>query len=154
MKDALEDLVEAGKLSREMADAVRPYDIYAFAQTELAKRMTRAASKGELRTEQPFVIQVPARLLELGYTSGEPVLVQGIIDAWFCEDGEIVVVDYKTDYVTKGTQLLEKYGRQLDYYELALGKLTGKRVKEKVIYSFCLKESISVETRGGKCKWQ
>ena len=148
VKKALEELVEAGKLSREMADAVRPYDIYAFARTELAGRMDKAAARGELHTEQPFVIQVPARLLELGFTSGEPVLVQGIIDAWFYEDGEIVVVDYKTDYAKDAAQLAEKYGRQLDYYELALEKLTGSRVKEKVIYSFCLKESIFLQ------KWE
>ncbi len=148
VKKALEDLVEAGKLSREMADAVRPYDIYAFARTELARRMERAAVRGELHTEQPFVIRVPACSLELGYTSEEPVLVQGIIDAWFYEDGEIVVVDYKTDYVTDTHQLLGKYGKQLDYYELALEKLTGSRVKEKIIYSFCLKESIFLEKRG------
>ncbi len=148
VKKALEELVEAGKLSREMADAVRPYDIYAFARTELAGRMDKAAARGELHTEQPFVIQVPARLLELGFTSREPVLVQGIIDAWFYEDGEIVVVDYKTDYAKDAAQLAEKYGRQLDYYELALEKLTGSRVKEKVIYSFCLKESIFLQ------KWE
>ena len=32
----------------------------------------------------------------------------------------------------------------LDYYEIALERLTGKRVKEKVIYSFCLKSEIPV----------
>ena len=40
---------------------------------------------------------------------------------------------------------LEKYKKQLDYYEIALKRLTGKRVKEKVIYSFCLKSEIPVE---------
>ena len=59
-----------------------------------------------------------------------------------------MVVDYKTDYAKDAAQLAEKYGRQLDYYELALEKLTGSRVKEKVIYSFCLKESIFLQ------KWE
>lgn len=66
--------------------------------------------------------------------------MQGIIDAFFEEDGEIVLVDYKTDFVKKGDskKLLEKYGQQLDYYARALESITGKRVKEKIIYSFAL----------------
>jgi ATP-dependent helicase/nuclease subunit A len=49
--------------------------------------------------------------------------------------------------VQKGEELLEKYGSQLDYYETALRRLTGKRVKEKLIYSFCLKETIEVDVK-------
>ena len=60
-----------------------------------------------------------------------------------------MVVDYKTDYVKQGEELLEKYGRQLDYYEIALEKLTGRRVKEKVIYSFCLRECVERRMKEG-----
>ena len=150
VKEGLEQLVEEGRMTREQADVVRPYDIYAFAQTPLAKRMSAARDREEFHTEQPFVIQLPARDLEMGCDSGEPVLIQGIIDAWFYEENEhgeneIVVVDYKTDFVKDGGELLKKYRKQLDYYELTLERLTGKRVKEKIIYSFCLKEEIQVE---------
>ena len=138
VREAIGKLVEEGKLTREQADVVRPYDIYAFGKTDLARRMMAAKGRGQLHTEQPFVIKLPACELGLGYASREPVLVQGIIDAYFYEEDGIVVVDYKTDYVRQGEELLEKYGRQLDYYEIALEKLTGKKVKEKVIYSFCL----------------
>ncbi|GFI10918.1 ATP-dependent helicase/nuclease subunit A [Lachnospiraceae bacterium] len=138
VREAMERLVEEGRLTRAQADVVRPYDIYAFGKTKLAERMTAARRKGKLYTEQPFVIKLPACDLDLGYQSREPVLIQGIIDAYFYEEDGIVVVDYKTDYVKEGEELLEKYGRQLDYYETALEKLTGKKVKEKVIYSFCL----------------
>jgi ATP-dependent helicase/nuclease subunit A len=147
VKEALEKLVKEGYLTGEMAAAVQPYDIYAFAQTELAKRMTAAGKQGRLYTEQPFVIRQAADRLGLGYESSEPVLIQGIIDAYFYENDEIVIVDYKTDYVQKGEELLEKYGSQLDYYETALRRLTGKRVKEKLIYSFCLKETIEVDVK-------
>ena len=138
VREAMDRLVEEGKLTKEQAKVVRPYDIYAFGRTELAKRMMSAKEHGRLHTEQPFVIKLPACDLDLGYASREPVLVQGIIDAYFYEDDGIVVVDYKTDYVERGEELLEKYGKQLHYYEIALEQLTGKKVKEKVIYSFCL----------------
>ena len=150
VKEGLEKLVEEGRMTREQADVVRPYDLYAFAQTPLAKRMSAARDREEFHTEQPFVIQMPARELEIGCESDEPVLIQGIIDAWFYEknehgENEIVVVDYKTDFVKDGGELLKKYRKQLDYYELTLERLTGKRVKEKIIYSFCLKEEIHAE---------
>ena len=150
VKEGLERLVEEGRMTREQADVVRPYDIYAFAQTPLAKRMSAARDRNEFHTEQPFVIQLPARELEIGCGSDEPVLIQGIIDAWFYEknengENEIVVVDYKTDFVKDGGELLKKYKKQLDYYQLTLERLTGKRVKEKIIYSFCLKEEIHAE---------
>ena len=152
VKEGLERLVETGKMTREQADAVRPYDIYAFAQTPLAKRMTAARERKEFHTEQPVGIQLPARELEMGCDSGEPVLIQGIIDAYFYEknengENEIVVVDYKTDFVKDGGELLKKYKKQLDYYGLTLERLTGKRVKEKIIYSFCLKEEIQVDKK-------
>lgn len=150
VKEGLERLVEEGRMTREQADVVRPYDIYAFARTPLAKRMSAARDREEFHTEQPFVIQMPARELEIGCESDEPVLIQGIIDAWFYEknengENEIVVVDYKTDFVKDGGELLKKYKKQLDYYQLTLERLTGKRVKEKIIYSFCLKEEIHAE---------
>ena len=62
----------------------------------------------------------------------------------FEEDGELVVLDYKTDKVFKAEQLIEKYHAQLEYYAEALEKLTGKHVKEKFIYSFALRTEIEV----------
>ena len=40
--------------------------------------------------------------------------------------------------------LAERYRVQLDYYERALTQLTGKRVKERMIYSLALQRSIKV----------
>jgi len=145
IKEVLVQLTKDGKLTREQASAVRPYDIYLFAQTELAKRMMTAKKQGRLRTEQPFVIRISARELDLGYESEEPILVQGIIDAYFTEPDGLVIVDYKTDYVKSPEELLGKYQRQLEYYGLALERLTGQPVKEKILYSFCLHEMIPVK---------
>ena len=72
----------------------------------------------------------------------EMIVVQGIIDAFFEEEDGLVVLDYKTDKVTKEEQLVEKYHMQLDYYARALSQITGKHVKEKMIYSFELQKEI------------
>ena len=64
------------------------------------------------------------------------------IDAYFEEDGELVLVDYKTDKTRSSRILLEHYKRQLDYYERALSQMTGKKVREKWIYSLTLQRAI------------
>ena len=72
-------------------------------------------------------------------------LVQGVIDAYFEEDGELVLMDYKTDRVTPGDdgqELIRKYHAQLEYYCRTLEQLTGKRVKESYLYSFYLEREI------------
>ena len=68
------------------------------------------------------------------------------MDAYFLEQNEIVIVDYKTNWIQpQGEQgLAELYRVQLDCYSQALERLTGKRVKEKYLYSFCLGKAIEV----------
>ncbi len=150
VREELARLVEEGRMTKEQEKAVRPYDIYVFAQSALAKRMTKARKQKAFFTEQPFVIRIPANELYPERKSREPILVQGIIDAYFYEenengDREIVITDYKTDYVKTEEELLERYKKQLDYYGLALERLTGLRVREKLIYSFCLGREIPVD---------
>ena len=79
-----------------------------------------------------------------GDRSGETILVQGIIDVFFEEEDGLVVLDYKTDKVRSAGELKEKYHAQLDYYAQALEQLLEKPVKEKIIYSFTLREEIKV----------
>jgi ATP-dependent helicase/nuclease subunit A len=81
--------------------------------------------------------------------SKEMILVQGIIDAWFFEDEEIVLVDYKTDAVKEGglEELAQKYKEQLACYGETLERITGKTVKEQVIYSLSLGKSIIVNSQ-------
>ena len=66
------------------------------------------------------------------------MLIQGIIDVYLEEEDGLVVADYKTDSVTRPQELINRYQVQLDYYARALEQLTGKKVREKIIYSFAL----------------
>lgn len=104
--------------------------------------MRTAGQSGRLYREQPFVLGLPADELNGKFPADELVLIQGVIDVYFEEDGELVVADYKTDQVENGRELVEKYRKQLEYYARALQQLTGKKVKEKIIYSFRLHEEI------------
>lgn len=68
----------------------------------------------------------------------ENIIVQGIVDLYFEEDGEIVLLDYKTDYVAEGMleSVCKRYEAQISYYSKALEKITGLKVKEKYLYLF------------------
>lgn len=143
VESGLQKLEALGKLTEEEIRAVRPEDFLAFVNSGLGDRMQRAKERKELFREQPFVIGLPGNEVD-GSDPEELVLIQGIIDAFFYEDGEIVVVDYKTDRVRRAEELVEKYHAQLEYYEQALTMMTGKKVKERIIYSFTLGEVISL----------
>ena len=140
----IERFKEEGRLPADMAECIRTDDILGFLNSESGLRMHQSARKNLLRKEQPFVLGVKAAEIYPEEQSDETILVQGIIDVYFEEEGELTVLDYKTDKVRSAAELKEKYHAQLDYYAQALEQLLGKKVKEKIIYSFTLKEEIQV----------
>ncbi|MBO7600674.1 MAG: helicase-exonuclease AddAB subunit AddA [Lachnospiraceae bacterium] len=140
----LEAAVEIGKTTKEEVALVNFSKLSAFASDDMAMRMHKAAVSGRLYKEQPFVMGVPAIRVDPAFPEDETVLVQGVIDVFFYEGDEIVVLDYKTDRVDTLGELSERYKAQLDYYAEALQNLTGKKVKEKALYSFALNSSVSV----------
>lgn len=144
LQQVLEDLCKEEKLSQEMKDCIQVKEILPFLHSELGKRTRLAAKAKALYKEQPFVLGVDVREIDPEYTEEEVILVQGIIDVYFEEEGELVVLDYKTDRIQNALELKEKYHTQLDYYARALEQLLEKKVKEKIIYSFTLQEEIKI----------
>lgn len=136
VKADINRMLETGKMNELQVKSVNPWDINTFVQSDTGRRVANAVNCGSVRREQPFVFEY------------EGQLIQGIIDLYFEEDGELVLVDYKTDRVMKGEagekELVRRYAIQLDYYAKALTQLTGKKVKEKIIYSFALGKGLSV----------
>ncbi len=142
----MENMISRGLIDRESVELVDEGKILVFAQSSLGKRMEAAYKKGALYREKPFVMGIPANAIdEDKYKSNELVVVQGIVDAWFEEDDGIVVVDYKTDSVERIEDLKARYQSQLVYYGQALEKVTGKKIKDLVIYSVKFGESLSVK---------
>lgn len=136
VKADINRMLETGKMNELQVKSVNPWDINTFVQSDTGRRVANSVNCGSVRREQPFVFEY------------EGQLIQGIIDLYFEEDGEFVLVDYKTDRVMKGEagekELVRRYAIQLDYYAKALTQLTGKKVKEKIIYSFALGKGLSV----------
>lgn len=142
------DFMENGYISKEQYDSVNKKDIYQFVCSDIGKRIQKAKEQKLAQCEQPFVIGIPAKDLFEDESKGEDnILIQGIIDLFFEEDDGIVLVDYKTDRVTKKdgeALLIERYSKQLELYKIALERMTGKTVKEKIIYSFGLGKEIAL----------
>lgn len=142
VRAVIEEKQESGELQQEYAAIVSPGKIRAFLRSPLAERMRTAQTAGKLKREQPFVLGISASQLKPELPEEETVLIQGIIDAFFEEEDGLVVADYKTDRVDRADELVRRYRVQLSYYAQALERLTGKRVKEKIIYSFALEKEI------------
>lgn len=144
LKNRLEEFLQREtislRLTEEYAKAVSLPKILNFLEQELAYRMWRAQEQGLLYREQPFVLGIDAKRLDPDLPEGEKVLIQGIIDVFFIEDGEIVLLDYKTDVIDSLEVLWNRYNVQIQYYEEALTKLMQMPVKERILYSFYLEK--------------
>ncbi|MBO5209741.1 MAG: helicase-exonuclease AddAB subunit AddA [Lachnospiraceae bacterium] len=152
VQNALSQMLQEGTLSKTYYGAVSVPKLVLFLQSDVAKRMAEADSKGKLYKEQPFVLGLPANRLRENFPEQETVLIQGIIDVFFEENGSYVVLDYKTDVVKTPQELIKRYQVQLDYYAEALEQLSGykfsgkgMKTAEKMIYSFGLGKEIRLD---------
>ncbi len=138
----IHSLTESGVLSREDAGLINPRQILGFLRSSLAERMEAADQAGMLCREQPFVMGCSADRVSEGLPKEETVMIQGIIDAFFMEEGSLVLVDYKTDRVSSADELIMRYNTQLELYAEALGRAYEVPVREKIIYSTSLGREI------------
>ena len=128
-----------------LPEVVKESDIRAFVESDIGSIFLKAQTEGRLYREKQFIMGLPAK--EIGAAdSDEPVLVQGIIDAFvMSEDGkECMLVDYKTDRVSCEEELITRYEGQLHYYARALEMMRDCKVTKKIIWSFALDKAIEL----------
>lgn len=160
----IEDMLAQGKITEDMKDLVKVSLVENFVSSELGERMKAAEEETRLYREKPFVMGFSAaELAAFGFGEESPAaagevsvvgtekedltLIQGIIDVFWIEEDGIVVLDYKTDRVDTGQELLDRYAAQLRLYGEALNRIYGEAglaVKECLLYSFRLGEVIAV----------
>ncbi len=157
----LDEMWSAGRLPEETKQFITTDKVYAFVTSNLGKRMHEADKQGKLFKEKQFVVGVSAKRLfheNSDMNASEeiqeklqhiddwttPIVVQGIIDAYFQESDKLILLDYKTDQVKEGQEetLVKRYETQLRYYKDTLEQLTGLEVAETYIYSFALGKEI------------
>lgn len=144
----IEILVEQNVLSEKEAKAINQLELLTFFESDFAQRIRNADS---IKKEKCFSMLVKAKEIfpEKEYASVEDsVVIDGIIDCFFEEQNEIVLVDYKTDRLwgeKTASTLKQQYEIQMKLYQKALERATGKKVKEVYLYSFALGKSLLIE---------
>ncbi len=144
-KEWLENIIMEERLPADIKRILTIDKIDRLLESDLGKRMCNAAKKGLLYKEKRFVIGVPPERIipNLEGEDGDiPIVVQGIIDAYFEEDGKIILLDYKTDSVKDEGELIKRYTTQLQYYKGTLEQLLNCNVAETYLYSFSLGKEI------------
>lgn len=117
---------------------IKYQQFYNFFDSDLGQRYVKAS---EVHKEKAFVLK--KKLVQAGE---DDILIQGIIDCYFVEEGHIVLIDYKTDYIYGDEEKLAlKYKTQLDLYKEAIEAITGKCVKETYIYSFFKDKALKID---------
>lgn len=138
----LDALVTKGTFTEEERNLLSDTSLYKFFSSDLGKRLINAK---RIERELPFSMLFEGKRVYDTLEDGENLFLQGIIDTAFEEDGEWVLVDYKTDRVKSGEDLIKRYKIQMDLYKEALQRLTGMPVKACYIYSFRLHDAIIVD---------
>ena len=137
-------MLDKGFLSPRQAEAVDAGAVAKLFASPIGSRMLAAK---ELRREFKFSLLWDAGEL-YGDARGEELLMQGVVDCFFEEEGRLVVVDYKTDLVRTREEALERaemYRPQLETYREALRRICGKPVKECVLYFLVPGEAVSLK---------
>ncbi len=141
IKDLINELELKQIITNKESRSISTYKILAFTKSTIWKELRKAKV---VEKEKPFYINIPAKEI-YNQEIEEDILVQGIIDLYYInENDELVLVDYKTDYVEKGKEeeLLNKYRKQLDLYKRALESALNRKVDKVYIYSVYLEKEI------------
>ncbi|MBE5819615.1 MAG: helicase-exonuclease AddAB subunit AddA [Clostridiales bacterium] len=141
IKALLQDLEIKKIITKEQSEVIDIKAILNFTKSSLYKEAKNAK---EIHKEEAFYLNIPINEL-YGENSEENVLVQGIIDLYYVlENGDLVLADYKTDYVPNNDEnyLIDKYKEQLLLYKTAIENSLRREVKRVYIYSTYLNKEI------------
>ena len=144
LEQEIERLKTRGFLSEEACEMLDREALQAFFQSSLFERMLNADA---LYREQKFTVFFPAGEVQSDLPkdfSSERVLVQGVIDCIFLENGKLVLVDYKTDRTKDEDALKERYKKQLAVYKRAAEEMFGLPVEAAILYAFSMKKEVRV----------
>lgn len=117
--------------------------IEAFFRSPLGRRAAEADARGSLMKEKPFTLKTGRGEREM--------LVQGVIDCCFEEDGKMILIDYKSSFIRPGRQhdaeisrIKKEYRVQIELYSEAVLKGTGMEVSEAYLYLFMTGDAVSM----------
>ncbi len=125
----LSEMVTDNMIDARLADVVSADAIAEFFASGIGRRLR---ASGMVRREVKFFVDVPAKEIIDGLDENaaeEKILLQGVVDCCFEEDGELVIIDYKTGSVDR-----PEYQKQLNFYARGLSASLNMPVKETLLY--------------------
>jgi len=141
IKELIETLLFKNKITAIEAENIDINKVLNFTKSKLWQEVRKSKI---VEREKPFYITIPANDIYNNDVE-EEILAQGIIDLYYInEKDELVLVDYKTDYINSEKELVEKYSKQLDLYKNALEEALNKKVDRVYIYSTYLNKEILI----------
>lgn len=141
VQELIDDLVKREIITSLEAENINAKAIFQFTQSSIWQEMKKAK---EIQREKPFYITIPAKEIYQEEVP-EEILVQGMIDLYYInQEDELVLVDYKTDFVQTEGELIDKYRIQLEWYQKALEEALQKKVSHVLIYSTFLGKVLEV----------
>ena len=146
IKAEISAVAAMGYITKTQAEAIDEDKAAAFFESDLYKRIKAAGDK--VWREKKFMValsqlKIDSELFDALKSSDG--MIKGIADLMFEEDGEIVLVDYKSDRGISENRLREKYKAQLSLYRSAIELTMKKKVKQALLYSFELKKAVDAE---------
>ncbi|MDQ6421124.1 helicase-exonuclease AddAB subunit AddA [Paenibacillus sp. LHD-117] len=147
IRATLANMTERKLLSAKQAESIDAASVANFFASELGGRLRSA---GWVRREVPFSCMLPASRVyaarEDEPLSGEPILIQGVIDCMFRDESGLVLVDYKTDrvYMKQWEAAAERHRFQLELYAEAIASVLGDKVDEIYVYFFDGAQSVKL----------
>lgn len=143
LKNMVNNLVKQEIILPKEAESVNYNKILAFLSSNIWKEMQTAKV---VEQEKAFYLNLKANEIYQNNAEDE-ILVQGIIDLYYITNNdELVLVDYKTDYVENNNEqsLEDKYNIQLEIYKKALEESLNRKVDKVYIYSTWLNKEIEI----------
>ena len=142
IRDELKKLVAENRITPEQADMVDCEKIVDFFKTQVGGKLK--ASSNVLREFKFSVLEDASKFY--ADAEGEQILFQGVVDCAILEDDGIIVLDFKTDYVTEDTIdcVAAKYKPQVTAYADALSRIYKLPIKSAMLYFFAVGQFVDV----------
>lgn len=144
IREGLQDLVRRGLLQENTARLVQVEGIARFFAGSLGQRLLKAE---KVERERRFTMELPKVEVAEAQDVEGILLVQGMVDCFFLEGDQWVLVDYKSDYFANETEKKRKvdaYQNQIHLYKRAIETATGRRVKEAYLYLLYTGEAVAI----------
>lgn len=137
----IDSMVDKNILLRQEADTVNVSWIVRFIRSNIYLDILEADKRGDLYKETAINYNIKMKDIykDQGIMDDESMMMVGIIDLFYeNKDGDIILLDYKTDYVgdRSDQDLIDRYKVQLDLYKRAIEDISGKKVVKKYLYMF------------------